>query len=46
MENETQILTAIQSLKGTKTIVIIAHRESTLRYADHVIRLDKGKIKE
>lgn len=44
-QNEQRIQQAIRSLQGKLTIVIIAHRSSTLRWADHIIKLDKGQVK-
>jgi ATP-binding cassette subfamily C protein len=45
-QKEQRIQQAIRSLQGKLTVVIIAHRRSTLRQADHIIVLDKGQIKE
>lgn len=45
-ENEKRIYQAIESLKGKLTIVIIAHRSSTLHQAQHIIVLDKGAVVE
>jgi len=39
-ENEQKIQTALERLQGTLTIVIIAHRETTLRHVDK--RIDLG----
>jgi len=44
-ETELRISKAIQNLKGKVTVVIIAHRLSTVRKADHVYYLEDGKIK-
>jgi len=44
-ETEQRIGKAIQNLKGKVTVVIIAHRLSTVREADHVYYLEDGKIK-
>jgi ATP-binding cassette subfamily C protein len=44
-QNEQRIQQAIRSLQGKLTTVIIAHRSSTLRWADHIIKLDKGQVK-
>ena len=44
-ETELKISKAIQNLKGKVTVVIIAHRLSTVRKADHVYYLEDGKIK-
>lgn len=41
---EHEVMQAVQALHGTKTIIIIAHRLSTVEYCDRVYRLDWGKI--
>jgi ABC-type multidrug transport system fused ATPase/permease subunit len=41
-ETENAIVESIQSLAHRKTIVIIAHRLSTLRYCDMIFTLDSG----
>lgn len=43
-QNEQRIQQAIRSLQGKLTVVIIAHRFSTLERADHVIKLDNGRV--
>jgi subfamily B ATP-binding cassette protein MsbA len=43
-ENELTIQTNINELKGKYTIIIIAHRLSTVKSADVIYLLDKGKI--
>ena len=43
-ETEASISDAIQGLKGSVTVVLIAHRLSTVRNADKVVYLDAGKI--
>lgn len=43
-ENEIIIQSNINALKGKYTIIIIAHRLSTVRNADIIYLLDKGKI--
>ena len=43
-ETEANIADAIQNMKGKATVVMIAHRLSTVREADKVIYMDKGKI--
>lgn len=46
LDNQTEkaVVDAIQQLKGHKTMLIIAHRLSTLKYCDRIIRLEGGKI--
>jgi ABC-type multidrug transport system fused ATPase/permease subunit len=46
MDTEREIVAAIKSLHGLKTLLIIAHRESTLDGCDRIIRLQDGCIFE
>jgi ABC-type multidrug transport system fused ATPase/permease subunit len=41
---EAEFTAAIGSLKGNVTVVVIAHRLSTVRDADSIVFLDRGKI--
>jgi ATP-binding cassette subfamily B protein len=45
-ETERKILEALQQQRKGRTTIIISHRVSTLRYADKVLVLDKGKTSE
>jgi ABC-type multidrug transport system fused ATPase/permease subunit len=45
-ETEAEIQNAIQELVGTRTIIVIAHRLSTVRRADKILVLDKGRVTE
>jgi ABC-type multidrug transport system fused ATPase/permease subunit len=46
LDNETESLVteSIQSLSGTKTMIVIAHRLSTIKHCDRIYVMDKGKI--
>jgi ATP-binding cassette, subfamily B, bacterial PglK len=46
LDNETERLVseAIKSLAGTKTLIIIAHRLSTVEHCDRVYLLEKGGV--
>lgn len=44
-ETEHEITTAIQELAGTKTIVVIAHRLSTVKNCDKLIFMQGGEIR-
>ena len=43
---ETAVMSSIEEISRDITIIIIAHRVSTLKYCDLVYRLDNGKITE
>ena len=43
-ENERELVTAIDELTKEKTIIMIAHRLKTVRNADSIIVVDKGRI--
>lgn len=43
-ETEKEIVENIQLFKGKKTLIIIAHRNSTLKYCDVIFKLENGKI--
>ncbi len=45
-ENERDLMAAIKELTKEKTVVMIAHRLKTVRNADQIIVLDKGRIAE
>lgn len=43
-ENEKELTQAIENLTKQKTIIMIAHRLKTVRNADQIIVVDKGRI--
>jgi ABC-type multidrug transport system fused ATPase/permease subunit len=43
-ETEASVTSAIQALKGNVTVVLIAHRLSTVREADLVFYMEEGEI--
>ena len=45
-ENEHLIQKAFEKLMQGKTVIIIAHRLSTVRNADHIIVMDNGRVAE
>lgn len=45
-ETETEIQKAINRIAGTRTLVVIAHRLSTVKRADCIIVLEDGRISE
>ncbi len=45
-ESERAIQLAMRSILGTRTTIIIAHRLSTVREADQIVVLDRGRVAE
>lgn len=43
-ENEAELVKAIDALTREKTILMIAHRLKTVRHADQILVVDKGRI--
>ena len=43
-ENEKELMEAIDELTQEKTVIMIAHRLKTVRHADQIFVVDKGKI--
>ena len=48
LDNETEatVMDAVRDLKGNKTIIIVAHRLSTVEHSDWLYRLEHGMIVE
>ncbi|MBR5407304.1 MAG: ABC transporter ATP-binding protein [Lachnospiraceae bacterium] len=45
-ETETAVMDAIDNLMGRKTLIIIAHRLTTLRNCQMIFKVDGGNVKE
>ena len=45
-DNEKEIVEEIQRLKGKKTMIVIAHRLTTVQNCDRIYRLECGRIVE
>ncbi|MDO8208679.1 MAG: ABC transporter ATP-binding protein [Gallionella sp.] len=45
-ETEHEVMEAVAALQGSKTIIIVAHRLSTVENCDRLFRLEHGKVVE
>lgn len=45
-ENEQELLSAIEALTRSRTVIMIAHRLKTVRSADQIFVIDQGRIAE
>lgn len=45
-KTEAQILENLETLKKGKTTIIVSHRASSVKAADHIIVLNQGEIME
>ena len=43
-ENEKELMDAVDALTKEKTIIMIAHRLKTVRHADQIVVVEKGRI--
>jgi len=43
-ETEHEVMQAVQALQGEKTVIIVAHRLSTVEYCDRLYRLENARI--
>ena len=46
LETGAAIIDTIKNMAGSRTIIIVSHRLSAVRFADHIITLEKGHIVE
>jgi len=46
METGRDIIKTVRSMADNRTIIIASHRISAVRFADHIITLDRGRIVE
>jgi subfamily B ATP-binding cassette protein MsbA len=45
-ESERAVHEAIEAQRGSRTLLLIAHRLSTVRHADCILVLDEGRVVE
>ena len=46
VDTERQVMAAVNALQGDKTLLIVAHRLSTVEHCDHLFRLERGRLVE
>ena len=45
-ETEARILSQLKTLLTDRTVILIGHRVSTLRFADNIVVMDSGRVIE
>lgn len=45
-KTESEVMDCVSALRGTKTLLIVAHRLSTVQNCDMIYRFEKGKIED
>ncbi|HLB43565.1 MAG TPA: ABC transporter ATP-binding protein [Gammaproteobacteria bacterium] len=43
-ETEQEVINSIQTLRGIKTLIVIAHRMSTIRHCNVIYKLEAGRV--
>lgn len=46
VDTEREVMAAVRALQGDKTLIIVAHRLSTVEQCDYLFRLEKGRVVE
>jgi len=44
VDTEREVMNAIRAMHGVKTIIVVAHRLSTVEHCDRIYRLDAGRV--
>jgi ABC-type multidrug transport system fused ATPase/permease subunit len=45
-ETEREVMETVRALQGDRTLIIVAHRLSTVAHCDHLYRLERGAVVE
>ena len=44
VETEKEIIKEIKNLRGTKTLIVIAHRMSTIQHCNRIYHIENGRV--
>ena len=44
-KTEQEILNELRKIRGKVTMILVAHRQSTLQFCDKIFKIENGKIK-
>ena len=45
-ETEAEVMEAVRHLQSSRTVIIVAHRLTTVAYCDRIIRIDDARLEE
>ena len=45
-ETEAEVMDAVRQLQSSRTVIIVAHRLTTVAYCDRIIRIDDARLEE
>ena len=43
---EAEVMDAVRQLQSTRTVIIVAHRLTTVAHCDRIVRIEDGRLEE